>query len=146
MAAFYPLVVSAAPSHLQLVQALYEAFSRRNVGEILPLLSEDVVWTEPVHPLNPGSGTRRGKAGFLEWIKTGHEAEEILSLEPRQFLTDDDSVAVAGHERCRVRATGRTYETDFVHLITFRAGKVVKFQEFFDTYAAGEAFRVKVPS
>jgi ketosteroid isomerase-like protein len=28
-----------------------------------------------------------------------------------------------------------------VHLVTVRSGKIAKFQEFFDTYAAGEAFR-----
>jgi ketosteroid isomerase-like protein len=33
------------------------------------------------------------------------------------------------------------YETDFVHLVTFRDGKIARFQEFFDTYAASEAFR-----
>jgi ketosteroid isomerase-like protein len=28
-----------------------------------------------------------------------------------------------------------------VHLIEFRGDKIVRFQEFFDTYAAAEAFR-----
>jgi ketosteroid isomerase-like protein len=39
------------------------------------------------------------------------------------------------------RPTGRIYESDFVHLVTFKDGKIVRFQEFFDTYLAGEAFR-----
>ena len=39
------------------------------------------------------------------------------------------------------RATGRIYESDFVHVVTFKDGKVARFQEFFDTYLAGEAFR-----
>jgi ketosteroid isomerase-like protein len=43
--------------------------------------------------------------------------------------------------RCKAIPTGKTYESDFVHLITFGNGKVTRFQEFFDTYAAGEAFR-----
>ena len=33
------------------------------------------------------------------------------------------------------------YKTDFVHVVTFRDGKIARFQEFFDTYVAGEAFR-----
>jgi len=48
---------------------------------------------------------------------------------------------VIGHMRCRARATGREYESDFVHLVTLRDGQSTRFQEFFDTYAAGEAFR-----
>ena len=57
------------------------------------------------------------------------------------MLVDDDSVAVVGYLKCRVKATGRVYESDFVHLVTFRDGKVARFQEFFDTQAAGDAFR-----
>ena len=50
-------------------------------------------------------------------------------------------MAVVGHTTCRARPTGRIYETDFVYLITFRKGTVARFQEFFDTFAAAEAFR-----
>ena len=65
----------------------------------------------------------------------------MLVLEPHHFLAGDDRVAVVGHTRCRARRTGKTYDTDFVHLITFKGRQIVKFQEFFDTFAAAEAFR-----
>jgi ketosteroid isomerase-like protein len=93
------------------------------------------------NPFNPAAGTRHGHAGFLEWLRVGKESEEILALELRQFLSDADSVVVLGRTKCLARFTGRTYETDFVHVITFRGDRIVRFQEFFDTYAAGEAFR-----
>ena len=67
--------------------------------------------------------------------------EEILVLQPRQFLSSPDSVAVVGHSKCLAKPTGRTYETDFVHVVTFRDNKIIRFQEFFDTFAAAEAFR-----
>ena len=130
-----------APTNVQEVQRLYAAFARRDIPAILTMLSPDVEWSEPEHPLNPCAGTRRGHAGFLEWARLGHEAEEVLTLEPREFLANTRSVAVIGHSRVRVKSTGRTYETDFVHLVTFKDGLVVRFQEFFDTFAAGEAFR-----
>ena len=127
--------------NIEIVRRLYEAFRGGDVAAILALLDPAVEWTEPENPFNPAGGTRRGHEGFLEWLRIGHEAEEILSLEPRQFLSDDSSVAVVGRSICRARTTGRVYETDFVHLVTFRDGRVIRFQEFFDTYAAGEAFR-----
>jgi len=128
-------------SHIRTVQELYAAFGKGDVAGVLGMLSPDVEWREPENPFNPAAGTRRGHAGFLEWLRIGHESEDILALEPRQFLTDDTSVAVVGFSRCRARSTGRTYESDFVHVVTFRDGKITRFQEFFDTYAAGEAFR-----
>jgi len=131
--------------HIKTVQALYAAFQKRDVSAILALLSPDVEWSEPENPFNPAAGTRHGQAGFLEWLRIGNESEEIVRLEPRQFLSNTESVAVVGYTKCRVRATGREYETDFVHLVTFREGKIVCFQEFFDTYAAGEAFRSEDP-
>lgn len=130
------------PSEMILAtEELYAAFARRDIEVMLAALAEDVVWREPSNPFNPAGGARCGRAGFLEWLKIGMEAEDILVLDPRQFLTDAHSVAVVGYTQCRVKTTGRVYETDFVHLVTFRDGKIARFQEFFDTFAAGEAFR-----
>jgi len=126
------------------VQQLYSAFRMGNVRAILDVLTDDVEWGEPENPFNPAAGTRRGHAGFLEWLRIGRESEEVLELEPRQFLSDGETVAVVGHTKCRARPTGRAYETDFVHLITFDGERIARFQEFFDTYAAAEAFRTSV--
>jgi ketosteroid isomerase-like protein len=128
-------------SHVTRVRELYAAFARGDIAAFLPHLSPDVEWKEPDHPFNPSSGTRHGTGGVLEWFRIGHEAEVVEVLTPERFLTDANGVAVFGHMRCRVRRTGKTYESDFVHLVTFRNDKIIRFQEFFDTYAAGEAFR-----
>ncbi len=128
-------------TNVNVVKNLYAAFSRRDIPAIMGLLSPDVEWGEPANPFNPAAGTRHGHAGFLEWLNVGRESEEILALEPRKLLTDADSVAVVGYTKCLATPTQKTYETDFVHLITLKDGKVVRFREFFDTYIAGEAFR-----
>jgi uncharacterized protein len=128
-------------NNIAAVQGLYAAFLKGDVQAILAVLSADVEWGEPDNPFNPAAGTRRGHAGFLEWLRIGKESEDVLRLEPRQFLAGGETVAVVGHTMCRAKPTGRTYDTDFVHVITFRDGTIVRFQEFFDTYAAAEAFR-----
>lgn len=127
--------------NVNIVQQVYSAFGRRDITAVLAMLSPDVEWGEPANPFNPAAGTRHGHAGFLEWLRIGRESEEILVLEPRKFLTDIDSVAVAGYTKCLARPTNKSYETDFVHLFTLKDMKIVRFQEFFDTYVAGEAFR-----
>jgi ketosteroid isomerase-like protein len=127
--------------NIELVGNLYAAFGRRDIAAILAVLSEDVEWGEPDNPLNPSGGTRHGHAGFLEWLRIGRQSEDILVLEPRHFLTRGDMVAVVGHTKCLVKSTAKTYETDFVHLVTIRNGQIRRFQEFFDTYIAAEAFR-----
>jgi hypothetical protein len=130
-----------ARANVELVQSIYAAFARRDIPAIVQMLSPDVVWGEPSNPFNPAGGVRHGHDGFLEWVEIGRRSEDILVLEPRKMLVDDDSVAVVGFMRCRAIATGKEYQSDFVHVVTFAGGKVTRFQEFFDTYAAGEAFR-----
>jgi ketosteroid isomerase-like protein len=127
--------------NIEAVRRLYAAFAERDIQSILAVLSPEVEWGEPANPLNPAAGTRHGHAGFLEWLQIGRASEDILALEPRQFLSDADSVAVVGYTKCVARRTGKSYETDFVHLVTFKEGKIIRFREFFDTYAAAEAFR-----
>jgi ketosteroid isomerase-like protein len=128
-------------SNLAVVQEVYAAFARRDMEAILAHLSPDVLWSEPENPFNPAAGTHHGHAGFLEWARIGHEAEDIEELEPQLFFTSEGAVAVVGHLRCRAKRTGRVYESDFVHLVSLREGMITRFQEFFDTYAAAEAFR-----
>jgi ketosteroid isomerase-like protein len=133
--------VASKETNIGIARSLYAAFGARNIPGILELLSHDVEWGEPENPFNPAGGTRHGHAGFLEWVDIGKNAEEIVILEPRKMLTDADTVGVVGFMKCRVLQTGKIYESDFVHVITIEGGKVTKFQEFFDTFVAGEAFR-----
>jgi ketosteroid isomerase-like protein len=128
-------------NNIKIAQRLYQEFENRNINGILQLLSLEVEWGEPENPYNPAGGTRIGHDGFLEWIKIGQNAEEILILEPKKWLSDDDSIAIYGYMKCKAKNTGKIYESDFVHIIIIDDGKIVKFQEFFDTYIAGEAFR-----
>lgn len=133
-------MTSASPP-LEVVQTLYAAFARRDIPAMLTLLSPDVEWSEPENPYNPAGGTRKGHAGFVEWTQIGRTTEDVEALDIERFLADAETVVAIGHMRCRAKNTGRRYESDFVHVVEVRAGLVTRFQEFFDTYAAGEAFR-----
>ena len=132
---------TSAVSTRGVVEAAYQAFAARDVERLVALLAPDVVWGEADNPLIPSAGTRSGISGVLEWLKVGNETEEILAFEPRRILVDGDMAAVVGWTRIRARPTGVVYEMDFVHLVTVIDGRVTRFQEFFDTWVAAEAFR-----
>jgi ketosteroid isomerase-like protein len=132
---------SSTQASLELVRAAYRAFATRDIDSLLRLVSPAVEWGEPVDPLIPTSGTRNGLSGVLEWLRIGQDTETILAFEPSRFLADGDTVAVIGRTTDVARTTGRTYDTDFVHVVTVDDGRIVRFQEFFDTWAAAEAFR-----
>jgi len=133
--------MSSGEQNIALVKGLYAAFARRDINLILDMISPDIVWEEPSNPFNPSAGRHEGKTGFLDWLTIGRECEEILTLETRKFLADTGIVVVVGYTECLAKTTGKSYKTDFVHLIVLEDGKIRRFQEFFDTYAAAEAFR-----
>lgn len=49
-------------------------------------------------------------------------------------------VALGTHGR-RVKSTGRSFRSEFSHVFTVQNGKIVKFQEYFDTQAAVDTYR-----
>ena len=124
-----------------LVAEAYRAFGARDVPALLDLLSPDVEWGEAANPLIPSAGMRRGVDGVLEWLRIGNQTEDIQDFEVHRILVDGDMAAAVGRTRIVARPTGKTYEMDFVHLVTVAGGRITRFVEFFDTWAAAEAFR-----
>jgi ketosteroid isomerase-like protein len=135
-----PLARPATTPTGDVVAAAYRAFATRDVPSLLALLAPDVSWGQPDNPHIPSAGTRRGIDGVLEWLGIGNATEDVEVMEPRRILVDGDMAAVIGFMRVVVRATGAAYEMDFVHVIEVRDGRVVRFQEFFDTWMAAQAF------
>ena len=130
-----------AASTLSVVEAAYQAFAVRDIEALLALLSPEVEWGEPDNPHIPSAGTRHGIDGVMEWLQVGNKTEAIVEFVPMRFLVEGDTAAVIGRTRVVARPTGRSYDTDFVHLVTVTDGTIVRFQEFFDTWLAAEAFR-----
>lgn len=76
-----------------------------------------------------------------QFFQTLDDTQQAQQVELRGFVAQDDTVAALGHYGWHVKSTGREWESDFVHLLTVRDGKVTRFQEYTDTAALGDAFR-----
>jgi ketosteroid isomerase-like protein len=105
------------------------------------MLTDDVVWVTPGPPDQlPAAGMRHGRAEVAQFFSVLNDTEEIQQFEPREFIAQDDKVVALIKYRSRIRATGRTVDTELVHIFTLRDGKIAEFREFFDTAAALAAF------
>ena len=58
----------------------------------------------------------------------------------RPYRRPAEKVVVTGKYRARIKATGRTAESDWAHIHTLRGGKIAQFREFTDTANAVEAY------
>jgi ketosteroid isomerase-like protein len=128
-------------ANVNLVQSLYAAFGRGDIGTIVKAMAPDVTWTvtgrQSDHPL---LGTRSRQNGVQEFFGMLSQIQEPTEFAPRDFYPAGDKLFVLGHYRWKMRKSGRTVESDFIHIFTLRDGKVTAFREFTDTAQFAEAY------
>jgi uncharacterized protein len=132
--------------NVRLVQQAYEAFGRGDIQGVLGTLSEQVEWRTPKPEGAPFGGDYRGRGEVARFFSEMQQSEEVTRFEPREFIAQGDKVVALGMYASTIRSTGRKAESEWVHVFTFRDGKVVKFQEYFDTAAAVSAYRKTMPA
>ena len=130
----------SAEENKRTVQSIFEAFGRGDIPGVLEHVSEDVTWNAPGPSVVPFYGRRRGHAGATEFFVQLGSNVEFEKFEPWEFIAEGDSVVVTGTERGRVRATGKTYEQDWVLLFKVGGGKVTSFHCYDETDAVARAF------
>lgn len=105
-------------------QAAYQAFSAGDLEGAMRNLADDVEWIVPGN--STVSGTYRGKdevAGFFAKL-----ASKSFRTEPEHFIAEGDHVVVL----TRTTSEGEV-SADQADVLTFRDGKVVRFQSAADT-------------
>lgn len=118
--------------NVALIQAVYGDFGSGNIPSMLAKLSPDVEFISPGSAL-PWAGIHRGHEAAGNFFGMLVGALDITTFEPRQFIAQDDTVAVVGHEVATGRKTGKSFEMNFIHLWTIKDGKVVQWEDFYDT-------------
>jgi len=126
----------------KVVQDAYAAFSRGDITTLLGQMTDDVHWRPVIGTAKhvPFSGERQGKASVAEFFKRVSESEDFQQFEPREFIAQGDTVVAIGHYRAVTKATGKTFDADFVMVFTLRDGKVATFREFTDSAGINAAF------
>jgi ketosteroid isomerase-like protein len=124
-----------------LVRSFYANFQAGDIDAVLALLSPDfeLVYSGP--PIIPSAGTWKGHQGFRDWAHAalgGHLPPESLRVD--EFVVQGHKVIVPGHVALRIKTTGKTCETDFLHYFTVRDRKLAKWHDFFDTFAVAHAY------
>ncbi len=126
----------------KLVQDAYAAFGRGDIAALLNTFADDISWRPVIGTAAhvPFSGERRGKAGAAEFFKIVGDTETFDQFEPREFVAQGDTVVAIGHYRATAKATGRTFDSDFVMIFGVKNGKIATFREYTDTAAVNAAF------
>jgi uncharacterized protein len=132
--------------NLAILEAAYARWGQTrggNVAEILDMFDEEVEMHSALSPDVPdavaGVHLRRDQAA--EYFEGLLRDWEMLSYDVDRFIVGEDGYEIVMVGRCawRNRATGKVVDTPKVDIHTFRNGKVVRFQEVYDTLGFARA-------
>jgi uncharacterized protein len=122
--------------NIELAKAGYAAFGRGDIPGLLALLDANVEWKTPGASDLPTAGTRRGPAEVADFFRILNELADFEHFEPQTFLADGDRVVVLGIDRLKIKGgSGKSLSEAWCHVFTVRGGKIVAFEEYFDTAA-----------
>ncbi|MGN6531276.1 MAG: nuclear transport factor 2 family protein [Ginsengibacter sp.] len=124
----------------QIIEQMYNDFASGNIPAVLACFSKDVIWRRPGAPFIPFSGTFTGMDEVMKMFEIQNKALKMKSFVPDKICTNEDTVAVIGHDEAEVIETGKTYAADWVQAFTFEKGKIIYVQVFMDTKLMADAF------
>ncbi len=123
----------AGEQNVESAKRAYAAFGEGDAEGAMANMADDIVWITPGNSAISGTVHGKQEVGAL-WAKL---AEKKFSTKPEHWFSDDERVVVLTH----VSLAGE--EADSVDVLTFRDGKLVKFQSANDTAMSERVFGSK---
>ncbi|MGY4710549.1 nuclear transport factor 2 family protein [Mycolicibacterium sp. CBM1] len=121
-------------------RAIYAAVPAGDLDTALLHMDPDIRITYYGSAAIPYAGDYRGIEAATEFFGTVGTHIEIVAMEPWLFIADGDNLAVWGHQTFLRPATGRTWESEFAHIITLRDGRWLHFRDFMNSALTHEVF------
>lgn len=107
---------------------------------IVNRLADDVVWRAYMEPVVPWGGDYTGRANVPKFFDAIYANVLEHHFDPREFVTQGDTVISLGRFAGKSRGTGKAFDTSWAFVWKFRDGKVASYEQFHDP-AIAEAFR-----
>ncbi|MCZ6720607.1 MAG: nuclear transport factor 2 family protein [Proteobacteria bacterium] len=131
--------MSTEAENVRILKDVYDCFNRGELEPAMNAVSDDVEY-HSIGPAEriPWAGIHKGRDAFIGYMQTVASNLEHVEFVADEFIAQADKVAVLGHMKTRSLNTNREGETEWVHWVTMRDGKIAKVKEFYDTCVAIE--------
>jgi uncharacterized protein len=121
--------------NVELVRGAYAAFAKGEIQKVLGLLAEKVEWYEAEHvtywPGGPLVGPQAVVNGVFARIPQDFDGFQV---DVGRIVGCGDTVLVEARYRATAKATGKRLDVQVAHVWDFRDGKVVRWQQYTDTW------------
>ena len=112
----------------------YEAFNRGDIDTVMGLMDPNIEWQEPDVEGLPQRGTHHGPEDVANNVFGAIVGNwDSFQAVPEDFMDAGDRVVVLGHLAGTGKASGRTLDAPYAHVLTLRDGKAVHFRAYADT-------------
>ena len=120
--------------NIESVKHMFEAFTQGRIQEVLQSCSEELDFQHPMpQSIWRWAGQRSGQQGLAEYFAGLTETIEYDQFEAREFIAQNDFVAVVLFEKGRVKATGVAFNNLYVIVFKFAQGRATQIRVFEDT-------------
>jgi ketosteroid isomerase-like protein len=122
-------------SNVQFARDIYAAFGRGDIPAVLAGLHPEIEWREAEgHPYQPDGTAWVGPQAVLEklFMRIGSEWKDFR-VNLGTFHDAGESVVMEGRYTGTYTASGKSLDAQMCHVLRFRAGKLVSFQQYVDT-------------
>lgn len=127
--------------NIDVIKDAYDRFANGNLPGMLDLFSTDIEWRTQEVENSFFPGALRGRNEVKRFFEKLIESADYSNFEPLEYIASGNKVVVIGTATATVKETRRDFTSEWIHVFTVEDSKVVKFQEFFDTAAVGQAFQ-----
>jgi ketosteroid isomerase-like protein len=127
-------------ANVEVIEGIYGAFSRGDIGAVLAVMAPKIVWNEaenfPYADRNPYVGPEAIVQGVFARIGAEWDGFAVVIDE---ILDAGDKVVACGRYKGTVKRTGKPVNAQIVHVWTLENGKAARFQQYADTLQVARA-------
>jgi ketosteroid isomerase-like protein len=118
-----------------IVREIYEAFARGDIMAVMGALHEQAEWNEAEHYTFWNGGPFIGPQAVLNGVIARiPQTLDGFGIEVGRIVAAGDTVLVEARYKGTAKATGKPVDAQAAHVWDLRDGKVVRFQQYTDTW------------
>lgn len=125
--------------NIQIVKQLYAYVAAKNLEAVFNALTDDIHWAPPYVPEIHHTKPRNGKSGVKAWVIEMASEVTYHKVEPQEIFADNDAVIIKGQFSGTANNTGKSFESDWIHLWKFRDNKICSYKAFWNTATVRDA-------
>ena len=126
--------------NIAIVRQIYADVVAKNLEGFLASLTDDIKWEPPFVPVIPHTKPRSGKKEVTNWVIEMAGEVTYTQVTPQDIYADNNAVIVKGIFEGKANSTGKSFQSDWVHIWKLRDGRVFHYQAFWNTYNVAISF------